>query len=217
MRGDRPNILVAADATDPAATGNALAALTRLATTALRREIGGPTADLRPRDPAVDIIVHRRYNPAGDTQLNIVPGLLGVVLTLTMLIFTSLAVTREIERGTMESLLAMPVRPVEVMLGKIVPYIFVGFVQTALILVAAYFVFAVPMRGNLMLLSPARVLFIAAMLAVGYHLLDPGAESAPGDADGVLLLSADRCCCRASCFRFAACRNGRSGLARCCR
>ena len=168
LRGERPAILVAADATDPAATGNAVAALAQISNTALRRDLTGPSLDARPRAPPVEIVVHRRYNPAGDTQLNIVPALLGVVLTLTMLIFTSLAVTREIERGTMESLLAMPVRPVEVMLGKIVPYIFVGFAQTALILAAAYFVFGVPVRGSLALLLALTVLFIAAMLSVGY-------------------------------------------------
>ena len=168
LRGERPAILVAADATDPAATGNAVAALAQISSTALRRDLTGPSLDAQPRAPPVGIVVHRRYNPAGDTQLNIVPALLGVVLTLTMLIFTSLAVTREIERGTMESLLAMPVRPVEVMLGKIVPYIFVGFAQTALILTAAYFVFGVPVRGSLALLLALTILFIAAMLSVGY-------------------------------------------------
>jgi ABC-2 type transport system permease protein len=187
LRGEKPAILVVADATDPAATGNAVGALAQLAATALRRDLAGPghgasgnPGSLIAGPPIAaqggaggsaapfELLVHRRYNPAGDTQLNIVPGLLGVVLTLTMLIFTALAVTREIERGTMESLLAMPVRPVEVMLGKILPYVLVGFGQTALILTAAWAIFGVPMRGNLGLLLVLTVLFIAAMLAVGY-------------------------------------------------
>ena len=168
LRGERPALLVVADATDPSATGNAVAALSQLAATALRRDLDGPNIGLAAPPGAFEILVHRRYNPAGDTQLNIVPALLGVVLTLTMLVFTALAVTREIERGTMEKLLAMPVRPVEVMLGKILPYVFVGFGQTALILAAARLVFGVPVRGSLGLLLALTVLFIAAMLSVGY-------------------------------------------------
>jgi ABC-2 type transport system permease protein len=112
--------------------------------------------------------VHRRYNPAGETRLNIVPGLMGTILTLTMLIFTALSVTREIERGTMESLLAMPIRPVEIMLGKIAPYVVVGGLQTALILVAARLLFAVPVIGSLALLVSLTLLFIVANLSVGY-------------------------------------------------
>jgi ABC-2 type transport system permease protein len=168
QRGERPAVLVVADATDPAATGNAVAALDRLLATALRRDLRGPAWEFEPQSAPFEIIVHRRYNPAGDTQVNIVPGLLGVVLTLSMLLFTALAVTREVERGTMESLLAMPVRPVEVMLGKIVPYVLVGFVQTALILAAALLLFDVPMRGSLALLLGLTTLFIVATLSVGY-------------------------------------------------
>ncbi|HET8726520.1 MAG TPA: ABC transporter permease [Alphaproteobacteria bacterium] len=168
QRGERPALLVVADATDPAATGNAIATLNQVAATALDRDLPGPPRASGDQGASFEIIVHRRYNPAGDTQYNIVPGLLGVVLTLTMLIFTALAVTREIERGTMENLLALPVRPIEVMLGKIIPYIFVGFVQTALILSAAFLLFGVPMRGSPALLVGLTTLFIAAMLSVGY-------------------------------------------------
>ena len=172
QRGERPAVLILADATDPAATGNAVAALDRLLTTALRRDLmAGPSRDLRPLPAEAapfEIVVHRRYNPAGETQANIVPGLLGVVLTLSMMLFTALAVTREVERGTMESLLAMPVRPVEVMLGKIAPYVVVGFVQTALILAAALHLFDVPLRGSLGLLLGLTTLFIVATLSVGY-------------------------------------------------
>ena len=118
--------------------------------------------------PPFEIRVHRRYNEEGITQYNIVPGLIGVVLTMTMVIMTSLAVTRERERGTMENLLAMPVRPLEVMLGKIVPYILVGYVQVTLILIAARYLFGVPMLGSLILLSVALILFIAANLSIGF-------------------------------------------------
>jgi ABC-2 type transport system permease protein len=115
-----------------------------------------------------EITLQRRYNPEGITQYNIVPGLLGVVLTMTMMMFTALAVTREVERGTMESLLAMPIRPVEIMLGKIAPFVLVGFVQMAIILAAAYYLFGVPIAGSVPLLVALATLFAAANLAVGY-------------------------------------------------
>ncbi len=168
QRGERPVMLVAADATDPAATGNALAALNQLATRILVHDLTGPLAQLNSTDPPFEIRVQRRYNPEGITQYNIVPGLMGVILTMTMVMMTSLAVTRERERGTMENLLATPVRPIEVMAGKIVPYIIVGYIQVAIILVAARYLFAVPMVGSLALLTFALVLFIAANLAVGF-------------------------------------------------
>jgi ABC-2 type transport system permease protein len=167
-RGDRPQLLIVADATDPAATGGAIRALEGIATTALRRDLTGPAADLATQSAPYELVIHRRFNPTGDTQLNIVPGLLGIVLTMTMLIFTALSVTREIERGTMEGLLATPVRPVEVMLGKIAPYVAVGFVQAALILTVALTVFDVPVLGGFGLLIGLTVVFITANLALGY-------------------------------------------------
>src|SRR5215510_11110161 len=129
-RGDRPALLVAADATDPVASGTALGALGQLVQTALVHDRGLPDSAV----PLFEVRTHARYNPAAATQLNIVPGLVGTILTMTMLIFTALSVTREIERGTMESLLSMPITPIEIMIGKIVPYIIVGFVQAALII-----------------------------------------------------------------------------------
>ncbi len=168
LRGERPQVLVVADATDPAATGGAVGALGRLETTALGADLRGPQWRVAPGTTPFAFAVHRRYNPAGESQLNIVPGLLGVVLTMTMVIFTALAMTREIERGTMENLLAMPVRPGEVMLGKIVPYIAVGYVQIALILAVGALVFGVPFRGSLGLLSLVAILFVAANLSVGF-------------------------------------------------
>ena len=168
QRGERPVLLVEGDASDPAATSNALTALLNLNQTALDHDLRGALANLKSGPPPFELRVQRRYNPEGITQYNIVPGLIGVVLTMTMVIMTSLSVTRERERGTMENLLATPVRPVEVMAGKILPFIIVGYVQVTLILAAAKFLFGVPMLGSLTLLSLASVLFIAANLAVGF-------------------------------------------------
>lgn len=167
QRGERPAVLIEADATDPAATGNALAAVLGLSTV-MDRDLGGPLAPLRAGAAPFDVHVHRRYNPEGVTQYNIVPGLMGVILTLTMVMMTALAMTRERERGTMEHLLATPARPAEVMVGKIAPFIMVGYGQVLLILVAAKVLFAVPMIGSLVLLSAAVVVFVAANLAVGF-------------------------------------------------
>ncbi len=168
QRGTRPVLLVEADATDPAATSNALSALSTIARQALNPDLTGPLAALRSGPDPVELRVHRRYNPEGITQYNVVPGLMGVVLTMTMVMMTALAVTRERERGTMENLLAMPVRPFEVMLGKIVPFVVVGYVQVLLIVVAARLLFDVPIVGSLGLLSAVLILFIAANLAVGF-------------------------------------------------
>ena len=168
QRGERPVVLVEADATDPAATGNAIAALQGLNATSIDRDLAGPLAGARAGPAPFEVRVHKRYNPDGITQFNIVPGLMGVVLTMTMIMMTSIAMTRERERGTMENLLATPVTPFEVMLGKIVPYILVGYVQVIVILLAAKFLFAVPMVGSLALLSAVLVLFIAANLAIGF-------------------------------------------------
>jgi ABC-2 type transport system permease protein len=167
-RGERPALLLAADATDPAAAGNALAAIEPIARQAQARELVGTLAPLAPRPPAFEVRIQRRYNPEALVRYNIVPGLIGVILTMTMVMMTALAVTRETERGTMENLLATPARPAEVMVGKIVPYILVGYLQVSLVLVAARLLFDVPMLGSLVLLSGALILFIAANLAVGF-------------------------------------------------
>jgi ABC-2 type transport system permease protein len=168
QRGERPVVLVEADATDPSATGNAVAALQTLNLHALDNDLTGGLAAHKAGPPPFEVRVHRRYNPEGITQYNIVPGLMGVVLTMTMIMMTSIAMTRERERGTMENLLATPVTPFEVMLGKIVPYILVGYVQVVVILTAAKFLFGVPMVGSLPLLSAVLILFIAANLAIGF-------------------------------------------------
>ena len=163
-RGDMPAMLIEADATDPVASGTALSALGQVLQTALSHDRDVPGAPVMP----FEIRTHARYNPAGLTQLNIVPGLVGTILTMTMLIFTALSVTREIERGTMESLLSMPITPVEIMLGKIVPYIIVGFVQASLIIGIGVLLFGVPVVGNLAMLAVLSTLFIATNLSVGY-------------------------------------------------
>jgi ABC-2 type transport system permease protein len=167
LRGERPTVLVEADASDPAATGPAIAAARVLAGSIFDRDLNGPLARLRGKPGPVDFQIHAHYNPENITQYNVVPGLLGVVLTMTMVIITALAITRERERGTMENLLATPVRPFEVMVGKILPYIAVGYIQVTLILIAARFIFHVPMVGSLALVYAVAFLFIAANLAVG--------------------------------------------------
>ena len=163
-RGDMPAMLVAADATDPVAASSALSALGRLVQTALVHDYAIPPAGTAP----FEIRTHARYNPAAKTELNIVPGLVGTILTMTMLIYTALSVTREIERGTMENLLAMPITPIEIMLGKIIPYVLVGFVQAAMIIAIGVLLFGVPMLGNLGVLAALSTLFIAANLSIGY-------------------------------------------------
>jgi len=163
-RGDKPAMLVLADATDPVASGTALGALGQVLQTALSHDRDVPASPTMP----FEIRTHARYNPAGVTQLNIVPGLVGTILTMTMLIFTALSVTREIERGTMENLLSMPITPFEIMLGKIVPYILVGFVQAALIIGIGVTLFKVPVVGNLVVLAALSTLFIATNLSIGY-------------------------------------------------
>jgi ABC-2 type transport system permease protein len=167
LRGEQPTVLLEADATDPGAVGPAVAAARALADSVLNRDLTGPLARLRARPGAVSFQVHAHYNPENITQYNIVPGLMGVVLTMTMVIITALAITRERERGTMENLLATPARPFEVMVGKILPYIAVGYVQVTLILLAARFIFHVPMVGSLGLLYAVSLAFIAANLAMG--------------------------------------------------
>jgi ABC-2 type transport system permease protein len=163
-RGDHPALLVAADATDPVAAGSALGALGVVVQTALEHDLH--TGD--PPSLPFEIRSHARYNPAGSSRLNIVPGLVGTILTMTMLIFTALSVTREIERGTMESLLSMPITPVEVMLGKIVPYVLVGFIQAILIIGIGVLLFGVPVNGSLTLLALLSTLFITTNLSIGY-------------------------------------------------
>jgi ABC-2 type transport system permease protein len=167
LRGERPAVLLEADATDPSAAGPALNALRAISSSVFDRDLTGPLARLRGRNGPVDFRIHAHYNPENITQYNIVPGLMGVVLTMTMVIITALAITREHERGTMENLLATPVRPFEVMSGKILPYIMVGYVQMTLILLAARFIFHVPMIGSVPLLYGVSLFFIAANLAMG--------------------------------------------------
>lgn len=163
-RGKRPAMLVAADATDPVASGSALGALAQIVASALQHDAAIPESDAAP----FEIRTHARYNPAAQTQLNIVPGLVGTILTMTMLIFTALSVTREIERGTMESLLSMPITPLEIMLGKIIPYVMVGFVQAAMIIGIGVLMFDVPILGSLGTLAALSTLFIATNLSIGY-------------------------------------------------
>ncbi len=167
IKGLKPQLLLQADATDPAATSRAVSVFNDLSYLALIEDLRGPLKSLNASDPPYQAVIHPIYNPLAITAYNIVPGLLGVVLTMTMVIITALAITREYERGTMENLLATPLKPLEVMIGKIIPYVMVGYVQVLLILFVAKFVFHVPMQGSVLLLLLLCLPFIAANLAVG--------------------------------------------------
>ena len=168
VRGERPQILIEADATDPSAAAGGLNALPEIVRQAIAGETKGSLASLAPGTLPVDVIVHKLYNPEGITAYNIVPGLLGTILTMTTILMTALALTREVERGTIENLMAMPAKPYEIMIGKIVPYIGFGFLQVAVILTAAWLLFAVPMEGPMFVLLSLTLLFIAANVTLGY-------------------------------------------------
>ena len=168
VRGEHPEILLAADASDPVAAGGAVGAVQAIAQQAFTRDFQGSLAFLAPAPPAYQIIVHRRFNPAGITAFNIVPALLGVILTMTMVMITSIALTRETERGTMENLLATPVRPIEVMIGKTTPYVGVGAIQVVIVLLVATLLFRIPFTGSLAAFLVAVSLFIFANLMLGY-------------------------------------------------
>ncbi len=167
-RGDRPEILIEADATDPSVASGAISTLGTVAADALLRERGTEAEAAAAAASQLQVTVHKRYNPEGITQYNIVPGLLGVILQMTMVMMTSMALTREIERGTMENLLSMPATPVEIMLGKVLPYLGVGAVQVVVVLVAAKLIFGVPFVGALPLLLAGVFVFVAALVILGY-------------------------------------------------
>ncbi len=168
LRGERPAVAVYADATDPAATGSAVAALLTLPQVALQQDLKGPLARLRAGAQPFELRVHRRYNPEGLTAYNVVPALMGVILTMTLVMMTAMAMTRERERGTLENLLATPVRPIEMMIGKILPYVLIGYAQVLIVFGAARILFDVPMAGSYLLLATMVLLFIIATLAVGF-------------------------------------------------
>jgi ABC-2 type transport system permease protein len=170
VKGNRPTLLVEADATDSVAVGGAVSALPALVDAVLRKDLTGPLSHLGARTAAFDVQVHRMYNPESITQYSVVPGLMGVILTMTMVMMTGLAITRERERGTMENLLATPVLPLEVTSGKIIPYVAIGMLQVTIILLASRYVFHVPVLGSALLLYLCALLFIAASLAVGIML-----------------------------------------------
>jgi ABC-2 type transport system permease protein len=167
LRGEKPDLLLEADATDPSAVGYAMAAINQLALSVINRDLQGPLRPLQAGAAPFNLVTHQHYNPESISQYNIVPGLMGVMLTMTMIIITGLAITRERERGTMENLLSTPAHPGEVIVGKIVPYIMVGYVQVFLVLLAARYLFDVPMLGSVSLLLLLVLLFIVANLAVG--------------------------------------------------
>ena len=169
-RQDNPQILIEADATDPAVASGAISTLGTAANQALLREQGIQQVAHDDARSKLNVVVHRRYNPEGISQYNIVPGLLGVILQMTLTMMTSMALTRETERGTMENLLAMPSSPVEIMLGKILPYLVVGAVQVVVVLLAAKLLFSVPFVGSVMLLMGAILVFVLSLVLLGYTI-----------------------------------------------
>ncbi|MES1200411.1 MAG: ABC transporter permease [Pseudomonadota bacterium] len=168
IRGERPELLIAADASDPVAAGGAVGAVSEIAQTAFSAEFEGSLSSLAQQPPPYTLIVHRRYNPAGVTAFNIVPALLGIILTMTMVMVTSIALTRETERGTMETLLATPLQPMEIMVGKTTPYIIVGAIQTTIVLTAAILLFRIPFTGSWLAFGIAGATFILTNLMLGY-------------------------------------------------
>ncbi|MFO1184425.1 MAG: ABC transporter permease [Bauldia sp.] len=170
VRGERPQLIVEADATDPSAAAGGVSALPEIVRRAIAAEATGPLARAQPGGLPAELVVHRLYNPEGITRYNIVPGLLGVILTMTTIMMTAMALTREVERGTMENLLAMPARPAEIMIGKIVPYVGFGFLQVGVILTAGEVLFHVPLVGSIGTLLVLTLLFIAANVTLGYTI-----------------------------------------------
>jgi len=168
VRGARPELLIAADASDPSATGGPASAIAGIVESALRESMSGPLATLVPAPPPFSIVVHRQYNPEALTSINIVPGLLAIIMSMTMVVITAIAIVRETERGTMETLISTPVRPIEVMLGKILPYVLVGYVQTVIFLIAAKLMFGVPFEGSMLAFALGLNLFIVVNLALGF-------------------------------------------------
>ena len=170
LRGEHPSMLVVADATDPVAVGNAVGSLSHINQTALNRDLKDAPATLQPRPPAFSIDVHNRYNPEGLTSYNIVPGLIAMLLNMTLISMTAVAITRERERGTLENLLAMPARPVEVMIGKIFPFVIIAYLQTFVILLVSHLLFGMPVEGSFFLLAAALGVYILANLAIGFTI-----------------------------------------------
>jgi ABC-2 type transport system permease protein len=168
VRGDRPAVLIEVDATDPIAAQRAITAATNASLTSLSHDLKGPLAHLKGKEGPFEVRVHRRFNPENITQYNTVPGIVGVILTMTLVMVTSFALARERERGTLENLYAMPLKPLEVMLGKILPFIIGAYVQLTVVLVLAKLLFDIPMLGSFWVLSIGLVLFIMANLAVGF-------------------------------------------------
>ena len=212
-RGEKPAMLISADATDPVASGSAMSALGQVVRTALVHDRAIPDAG----SPAFEIRTHARYNPAGKTEFNIVPGLVGTILTMTMLIFTALSVTREIERGTMENLLSMPITPIEIMLGKIIPYVAVGFLQAVLIIGIGILLFGVPMLGSRLDAGGALARCSSPPICRSATPSRPSRRTSCRRCRCRSCISCRIFCCPASCFRSPACRSGRNGSARRCR
>ena len=169
-RGDTPTILIEADSTDPSVASGAVSTLGTVAQQGLTFEQGDEAEVVQAQQSQLNVVVHKLYNPEGVTQYNIVPGLLGTILQMTMVMMTAMGLTRETERGTMENLLAMPISPLEIMLGKVLPYLAVGAVQMTVILIAAKVLFGVPFVGALWLLLSGVLIFVLGLVLLGYTI-----------------------------------------------
>jgi ABC-2 type transport system permease protein len=176
VRGRNPSVLVSADASDPTAVGGAVGALSGVVPVAIRETFTGPLLGLAAGAPPFSVVVHKEYNPEGKTSTNIVPGLLAIILSMTMVMMTAVAIVKESERGTMEMLIATPARPFEVMLGKILPYVLVGYVQTIVFLLTGLTIFGVPFEGSWLAFFLGFNLFIMVNLALGF-LISAAARS----------------------------------------
>lgn len=216
MRGEQPQLLVAANDTDPVAASNTLSRINSIVNRALRKDFTGALAYLHADPGPVDVVIHPRYNPEGITQSNIVPVLLGVILTMTLVMITGVVMPRETERGTMENLLAMPGSPFDVMIGKVMPFLGVGAVQTIIVLVVAYWLFALPFVGSVSFLLMSVVLFIIANLALGFTF-STIAKSQLQAMQLTVFFFLPSIFCLALCFLFVACRHGRKPSEKCYR
>lgn len=168
IHGEKPEILLQTDATDPTAVSGAVSSLNGIIDKVIQENMKGNIAYLKSQASAFSIIVHKLYNPEGFTKYNIVPGLIGLVLIVTGVMVTALAITRERERGTMENLLSMPIKPIEIMVGKIMPFVFIGLFQVGIVMLMAYFLFSVPFWGSVWLLFLCSLFFIVCNLAIGF-------------------------------------------------
>lgn len=169
IRGENPQLLVEIDGSDPGSSASALGNVLPILNLAIQqfneRGLAPPMPSTFER--TVNLTIHRMYNESNRSAFNIVPGLIGVLLTITMVMLTSTAITSEFESGTMEMLLSTPLLPTEIILGKVIPYIVLGYLQLTSVLIFGKLLIHIPIQGSLFLLYVAAAPFIIANLMVG--------------------------------------------------